>query len=128
MNLVGPFNSGVAVGSAGSATANTDHVTKIAGVVKAVYIDYKGTSPPATTDVTIRTKGTSPSAPTLTILKAENINTDGWFFPRTPVHLHTTGAAIAGVYSDGVPISDSLNVLIEGADADNNADVWLLVE
>lgn len=128
MNLVGPYNSGVAAGSAGSATANTDYSTKIKGNVKAVYIDYKGTTPPATIDVTIKTKGTNPSAPSLTILKAENINTDGWFFPRSAVHLNTTGAAISDVYSDGIPIDDSLNVLIAGADADNNVDVWLLVD
>jgi hypothetical protein len=128
MNIVGPYNSGVAVGNAGSATANMDHSTKVSGIVKAVYIDYKGTSPPATTDVTIRTKGTSPSAPSLTILKAENINTDGWFFPRAQVQLNTTGAAISAVYNEGMPINDSLNILIAGADADNNADVWLIVE
>ncbi len=128
MNLVGPFNSGAAVGSAGVATANADFNTKLSGMVKAVYIDYKGTVPPATIDVTITTKGTSPSAPPLTILKAVNINTDGWFFPRTPVHLHTTGVAIANVYSEGIPINDSLNVLIAEADSDNNVDVWLMVE
>lgn len=128
MNLVGPYNSGVAAGSAGSATANTDHSTKVEGRVVAVYIDYKGTSPPATTDVTVRTKGTSPQAPSMTILAAANINTDGWFFPVTPVHLHTTGAAIANEYERGVPINDHINILIAQADSDNNADVWLLVE
>lgn len=128
MNLVGPYNSGVAAGSAGLATANTDYSTKINGKVKAVYIDFKGTTPPNTTDVTVRTKGTNPSAPSLTILKSENINTDGWFFPCAQKHLNTTGAAISDVYTDGMPINDSINVLIEGANADNNADVWLLVE
>jgi len=128
MNIVGPYNSGVAAGSAGSATANTDYSTKVSGIVKAVYIDYKGTSPPATTDVTIRTKGTNPAAPSQTILKAENINTDGWFYPRAQVHLNTTGAAISAVYNDGMPINDSLNILIAQADPDNNVDVWLMVE
>lgn len=128
MNIVGPYNSGIAAGDAGSATANTDYSTRISGTVKAVYIDYKGTTPPASTDVTVRTKGTNPSVPSLTILKAENINTDGWFFPRAQVHLNSTGAAISNVYNDGMPINDSLNILIEGANADNNADVWLLVE
>ena len=128
MNIVGPYNSGVAAGSAGAATANTDYSTKVEGKVKAVYIDYKGTTPPATTDVTIRTKGTNPAAPSLTILKAENINTDGWFFPVAQVHLNTTGAAISAIYNDGIPINDSLNVLIAQADPDNNVDVWLLVE
>ena len=126
--IVGPFNSGVAAGGAGVATANKDFTTSLRGRVVAVYIDYKGTAPPATTDVTIRTKGTAPNAPSLTILKAVNINTDQWFFPTTPVHLHTTGAAIANVYSNGIPVDDSLNVLIEEADPDNNVDVWLLME
>lgn len=128
MNIVGPYNSGVAAGSAGAATANTDYSTKVNGKVTAVYIDYKGTVPPATIDVTITTKGTAPSAPPLTILKATNINTDGWFFPRGQVHLNTSGAAISAMYNDGMPINDSLNILIAEADADNNVDVWLLVE
>lgn len=128
MNLVGPYNSGVASGGAGVATANTDYSTKIEGRVTAIYIDYKGTAPPATTDVTVRTKGTSPNAPSMTILSAVNINTDGWFFPATPIHLNTTGAAIANNYIQGVPIFDSINILIAQADDDNNADVWLLVE
>jgi hypothetical protein len=128
MNLAGPYNSGVAAGGAGVATANTDHSTKIDGWVVAVYIDYKGTAPPATIDVTISTKGTSPSAPSLIILKAVDINTDGWFFPSTTAHLNTTGAEIAGYYKAGVPISDSINVLIAQADDDNNVDVWLGIE
>lgn len=128
MNLIGPYNSGVAAGGAGVATANTDFSTKVEGRVVAVYIDYKGTAPPATTDVTVRTKGTSPQAPSMTILKAENLNADNWFFPATPIHLHTTGAAIANEYERGVPIHDHINVLIAQADNDNNVDVWLLVE
>lgn len=127
MNLVGPYNSGVAAGSAGVATANTNHTTKIQGTVVAVYIDYKGTTPPATTDVTITSKGTAPSAPAMTILSAVNINTDGWFHPRALVHVNTTGVVTA-IYNQGMPLHDSINVLIDHANSDNNADVWLLVE
>jgi len=128
MNLVGPYNSGVAAGGAGVATANTDHSTKIEGNVVAVYIDYKGTAPPATTDVTITSKGTNPSAPAMTILAATDLNTDGWFFPRAQIHLNTSGAAIAAQYTQGIPLHDSINVKIAQADNDNNVDVWLLVD
>lgn len=128
MNLVGPYNSGAATGSAGSATANTDYPTNIEGRVMAVYVDYKGTVPPATIDVTIATKGTAPNAPAMTILVATNINADGWFFPHTIAHLNTTGAAIANVYVAGVPIHDCINVKIAQADSDNNVDVWFLVQ
>lgn len=127
MNLVGPYNSGTAAGGAGVATANTDYATKIQGTVVAVYIDYKGTAPPATTDVTITSKGTAPHAPAQTILKAVNLNTDGWFYPRALVHVNTTGVATA-IYNNGMPVYDSINVLIAQGDDDNNVDVWLLVE
>lgn len=128
MDLVGPYNSGVAAGGAGVATNNTDYTTRVKGTVVAVYVDYKGTVPPATTDVTITSKGTAPNAPAMTILAATNLNTDGWFFPRAQAHLNTTGAAIAAVYNQGIPIHDSINVRIAQADNDNNVDVWLLVD
>lgn len=128
MNIVGPFNSGIAAGGAGVATANADISTKVEGTVVAVYVSYKGTTPPSTTDVTITTKGSNPSAPSLTILNVANNNANGWFFPRAQVHLNTTGAAITGVYTEGIPINDVLNVAIAQANNDNNADVWLMVE
>jgi hypothetical protein len=82
--------------------------------------------------VTIATLGTSPSAPSLAILTITNAATDGWFYPRHGVH-GSTGAALlyaAGgeIVAEPVPIHDKVKITIAGANAADNADVWLLLE
>lgn len=128
--LYGPISSGVAVGSDGSATANSTTTTPIFGKVTAVYVKYNDT-PPATTDVTVSTTGTSPAPPALAFLTLTNANTSGYFYPRAQIG----DLAGAGVTYDGtnevyecVPIADTVTVTIAGANAGDSADVWLLVD
>lgn len=125
MPLIGPLSSGVAAGSAGSATNNADTSTRVVGKVVGIYVDYLD-SPPATTDVTIKTKGTSPAAPTYNLLVLTNANTDGWFYPQVQIH-DTAGSAIAGEYTPQL-VHDYLNIAIAQANAGDSVNVWLLVE
>jgi len=125
MILVGALNSGVAVGGAGVATANAHSPTRIYGKVMGVYVKYND-SPPATTDITIKTLGTAPYAPTYNLLVLTDANTSGWFYPRAQVHT-TAGAAIAGEYTP-LMVADYLNIVIAQANAGDSVDVWLLID
>jgi hypothetical protein len=126
VRLAGPYNSGVAAGGAGVATANADTPTVLRGRVVGIYVDYLGTSPPATTDVTIKTKGVSPNAPSYNLLVLTNANTDGWFYPQVQIH-DTTGTPIATEYTPQL-VNDQINILIAQADNDNNVNVWFILE
>lgn len=129
IEIVGPFNSGAAAGSAGSALSDQDSPVHVAGLVEAVYVQYNPAypdNPPATTDITISTKGANGAAPSLALLSLANGNTDGWFFPRAAIH-DQDGAAIAAEY-DKLPVYDLVNVAIAGADEGNHVDVWLMVQ
>ena len=42
--------------------------------------------------------------------------------------INTTGAAIANVYSEGVPVYGKINVEISDANYGDYVNVWLLVE
>ncbi len=126
--LIGPLNSGAAVGSAGSALSNQDSPAIIAGRVQAVYVKYNPAypaNPPDTAKVIIATKGTNNAAPSLTILTLDGANTDGWFLVRKAI-CDPTGSAVANLY-DEMPIYDLVNVSIDLVDTGHNVDVWLLV-
>lgn len=127
MNLFGPFNSGVAAGSDGSATNNATSTIVISGEIAAVYVKYNDSPPGATTDVTIAGAGT-PSMPVLTLTDAA---TDGWFYPKAIAH-DTAGTAVTfdgtnEIYTK-IPFHDRVKVTIAGANANDNADVWLMVD
>lgn len=124
MKLVGPLNSGAAVGADGSATANNDSVVPFSGNVVGVYVKYNGDPPAGTTDVTIKTKGNS--TPSYNILVITNGATDGLFLPRKLI-CSDAGVASDSVY-DLIPVDDKINVTIAGANAADNVDVWLLME
>lgn len=126
LHVAGPYNSGVAVGDPGSATANTDSPIRLNGWVVGIYVKYNDSPPSATTDVTVKTKGTSPAAPTYNLLVISNAATNGWFYPRAQVH-DTTGTAIVGQYTP-LLINDYINVVIAQANAADNVDVWLMME
>lgn len=126
MNLIGPINSGAAVGGDGVATANDTWPSVISGRVQGIYVKYNGSPPAGTTDVTVATLGTSPYAPTYNLLAVVNAATDGWFYPRVQVHT-VAGAAIAAEYTP-LLIYDRVKVTIAGANAADSADVWLLVD
>ena len=131
MKLLGPFNSGAAVGSNGSATANSTTTAVISGLLLGVYVKYNDSPPAGTTDVTIATLGTSPAPPTNALLTLTNAATDGWFYPR--VQVHSTAGAVATLDGtrpmlEAIPIHDFVKVTIAQANAADNVDVWLLLE
>lgn len=121
MNLVGPLNSGE-VDSCLDAVSDQDSRTPVSGTVVGVYIDLN-VACLSTPTITITTKG----PPVETILEVAT-DTGGWFYPVTPIHLNTTGGAIANLYSGGVPIHDYVNVEISDANYGDDVDVYLLVE
>ncbi|MGH9158203.1 MAG: hypothetical protein ACRD1K_20735 [Acidimicrobiales bacterium] len=112
------------------ATANVDTPNPIVGKVLAIFIKYNDT-PPATTDVVIKTKGLSPAPPTTTILTRTNTGTDGLFYPRAQVHDSAgTGVNYAATFPiyEPVPVHDKLNISIAQANDNDSVDVWLLVD
>ena len=125
VKMVGAINSGSAAGIAGSATANANSDVILKGRVMAIYVKYNDT-PPATTDVTIRTVGTSPSAPSYNLLKLTDVTADGWKYPTDSAHT-VNGEIIVDAYVEQV-VADYVNVLIEGANAGDSVDVWILLE
>jgi len=126
IHTAGPFNSGAAVGGAGVATANTDTPTRISGRLRGIYVKYNDAPPAATCDITIATKGANNSPPAQTLLSVANAATDGWFYPAPQLHT-TAGALIAGEYGQ-LLVDDLVNVKIDQANANDNIDVWLVLE
>lgn len=124
MRVFGPINSGSATGGAGTATANTSTATRVIGRVIGVYVKYND-SPPATTDVIVKTVGTAPASPTYNLLSLSNANTSGWFYPQVQIH-DTSGSAIAGEYEPQL-VYDQINVSIAQANDNDSIDVWLLL-
>ena len=125
MALVGPFSSGAAVGSAGSATANLDTPTRIDGRLVGIYVLYNDSPPAGTTDVTIKTVGTTPAPPTYDLLVLTDAATDGWFYPQVQID-DTAGAPIADEYTPQL-VHDYLNIAIAGANAADSVTVWLII-
>ncbi len=129
LRLVGPVNSGVAVGGDGVATSNADSKL-IQGELLAIYLTYNDSPPSGTTDVVITTQGTFPAPASATLLSISNAATDAAFYPRTPAQ-DATGSDV--IYSAGneihVPfaIFDIVNVKIQGANAGDSVDVVFLV-
>jgi len=122
-SLVGPINTGAAVGGNGVATANKTLAQPVSGLLVGLYVRYND-SPPATTDVVVSTSGAS--APAYTILTLTDKNTSGWFFPRITA-CDQLGVALAGANTEVPIIADTVKVLIDGANAADSVDVWLLM-
>jgi hypothetical protein len=120
MNLVS-LTSGL-VESCLDTAADKDSASIISGTIVAVYVEMRigCLSDPS---VHITTVGT-PS----TIILDVATEVDGWYFPRTAVNLNTTGAIIANVYSQGVPVYGRVNVGISDANYGDYVNVWLLVD
>ena len=124
MMLVGPINSGLTTGGAGVSTANADSKTILRGRLVGIYLKHNG-SPPATSDVVVKTKGTAPYPPSYNLLTRTNLQTDGWFYPQVAV-TDVAGVAIAGEYGYQV-VHDYINVSIAQANDGDSVDVWLLL-
>lgn len=125
MQLIGPINSGAAVGADGSATATGESTMTVVGLVYAVVVKYNDSPPAATCDVTVKTKGTSPNAPTKNILAIANSATDAEYKPRSDYH--STAGVAAGANDALLAVHDKIQVVIAQANAGDNADVWLYV-
>jgi len=123
VKIVGPLQTAPATGGAGLAGANIDSTHPIQGMLHSMYVEYLD-SPPATTDVIIKTKGTH--APVITLLTLTNKNTSGWFKPRYAVH-DNLGVAIANEY-DREAVNDYVNISIAQADNNDYIKVWLKLE
>lgn len=121
MSLLGPFNSGAAVGADGSATANATTPGVVSGLVMSIYVRYNDSPPAGTTDVTIATAGNR--HPALTLLTLTNAATDGWFHPTVAQH-DTAGAAVTDRQT--MLISDQIKVTIAQANAEDSVDIWVL--
>lgn len=91
----------------------------IVGVILAVHLDYDSTG--SGTDVTL-TSGT----PSQALLSVANNNTDGWYYPRTPLHQASDGAVIAGAYAP-VFVNDALTLTIAGGTAAGIVTATILV-
>ena len=118
INLIGPINSGAAVGSNGSATSSITTGQMITGRVVAAYVKYNDSPPAGTTTATIATNNAN--YPGQTVLSIVNAATSGWFFPRVAVHSNA-GAAVTydgtrAIY-DTQPVNDNLKITISGANA-----------
>lgn len=125
ITLHGPINSGVAAGGAGVATNNADSNVRLTGRFVGCYVKYND-SPPATTDVVIKTKGTN--APSITFLTLTDKNTNGWFFPRM-IPDDQLGVDLAALtIAEAVPFDDFVNVAIAQANNADSVDVYILVE
>jgi hypothetical protein len=129
INYIGPLNSGVAVGSNGSATANSTAPQVLTGKVLAAYIRYNDSPPAGTTTATIATANST--YPAQTVLSVVNAATSKWFFPRVAAS-DNAGAAITydgtrPIY-EAQPIHDNVKITISGANAGDSIDVWLMVE
>lgn len=122
MNIVGPLSSDL-VESCLDAASDQNSSVKVCGTIVAVYVQpvIDCLSSPT---VTITTKG----SPVETVLAEANFQAAAWRYPKTIAHLNTTGAAIANVYSEGVPVYDYINVAISDANYGDYVNVWLLVE
>lgn len=126
MFVIGPLETPVATGGAGAATGTITTPVPVRGYIMGVYVQYIDSPPAGTTDVTVETAGTH--APAQTVLAIVNGATDGWRYPQTIAHLNTSGAAIADLYSSGVPVDDFIKVTMAQANDNDQVKVWLLVD
>ena len=78
------FNTGVAVGSSGSATS-TGYSTAIAGEVLKVYVDFQDSPPAGTCDFTLSDESDPGSE---SIVAITNSSTDAAFCPRRVTELN----------------------------------------
>jgi hypothetical protein len=116
----GPLNTGVTscIDTSADADSNKPVIGKVIGVY--LKLDIACASNPT---IAVTTKGD----PATTILSVTT-ETGGWFYPRAPIHLPGTGAVIANLKTDGIPVHDFINVEITNAADGDNVDVWLYLE
>jgi len=116
----GPLNTGVT--SCVDTSADADSNKPIKGNVVGVYIKLDNACASNPT-ITITTK----NEPITTILSVAT-ETSGWYYPRAPIHVPGTGAVIANLKTNGIPVHDFINVEITNAADGDSVDVWLYLE
>jgi hypothetical protein len=125
LRTIGPIASGACAGGVGVSTANADSPQVVSGLLYAVYIEYVGSPPAGTTDVTIATGGNQDPDSAVTLLSIENAATDGWFFPRQ-LTVSTANANNTDDY-EMLPVNDIVNVKIAQANDADSINVWLVL-
>jgi hypothetical protein len=120
------FTTGVASGSAGSATA-TGYSESVRGKVLAVHIAYID-SPPSTTDLTLSDEADPASE---AIISLTNANTDIKIYPRRVTEkndgtdiLYTTGEEVHEPYV----VHGRLEAVIAGANSGDSCTVTVWIE
>lgn len=127
IRLVGPFSSGLTTGGAGTSGINVDTPTKLSGRMYSLYVKYND-SPPATTDVVIKTKGSLPAAPSRTFITLTDKNTSNWFDVRVIPH-DTLGVALSALtIAEPVAFDDVINIAVAQANDGDSVDVWFLLD
>lgn len=121
------FSTGAAVGDDGAATA-TAYSPRVAGKVLAVYVDYVGSPPAATTDFTLSDEADPGSE---SIISLTNAATDIKIYPRRVTEmndgtdiLYTTGEEVYEPYV----VCGRLEATIAGANADDSVTVTVWIE
>lgn len=124
VDVIGPIESGAAVGADGVATISKTTPVDSIGLLLGVYVEYTGDKP-GTTDVLVETLGADPVAPAETLLSLVNKITDGWFHPRLLIDT-SLGVEVAGVF-DYFAVADKIKVTLSQANTDDSVRVWLRV-
>lgn len=109
-----------AAGGAGTATANYTTTEILVGEIHAIHLEYIGSPPAGTTDVTIATA----NAPTITLLAITNAATDGWFYPMAQAQT-TAGASITN-QGKALVIDDTVKVTIAQANVADGVTATIL--
>jgi hypothetical protein len=120
--LVGPITTGLTTGGSGSSSVTAYSKSIIKGLVRQIQVAYHG-SPPATTDVVIKTKGTN--SPSITLLTLTDGNTD--VTKAVVVQCVTTAGVTATGAFQPLAIEDYLQIDVSGSNDGAYVDVYLYV-
>jgi len=125
LDAIGPLNSGLTTGGAGTSTNNATGSIAITGNLLGFYIRFNDSPPAATADTTIQL--VNGVLPTRTVLTITNGATDGFYAVRQGA-VSTANAAItdSNVY---IPlIRDNIKVTLAQANDGDSVDVWAVVD
>lgn len=122
------FDTGGATGGAGVATA-TSPSKMVRGKILAVGVTYLLT-PPATTNIILRTRGEH--GPAQTVLSIPNANTNAWFYPRVSQQDNAGVAKLYAAAGEEVAteyvVADNVELNVAQANDDDSVTVVLLVD
>ena len=125
IEAIGPLNSGVTAGGAGTSTNNATGTIALEGELLGFYLRFNDSPPAGTTDTTIVLTGGV--LPNRTVLTITNGATDGFY----PVRLGAVSTANAAITDSNVYIPlirDLVKVTIAQANDGDSVDVWAVIE